>query len=331
MIAVTRRDTLQWLVSLRMPVILLALVFAATLLTGGRFAQLDNLINVARQISFEGIIALGMTLIIVTGGIDLSVGSVVALAGVIGALAMRSVGEASAVAAILSGIACGVGTGAAVGLSVGAVIARFAIPPFIVTLAAMLMARGFAFIACRGEPIYELPQQLIWLGRGFVLEGIFGRLLPVPVLVLLVAYVCFAILLSRTVFGRGVIAVGSNEEAARLAGIEVRRTKVLVYLITGALAGLSGVMHTAKLMAGDPKVGEMWELNVIAAVVVGGTSLFGGRGSMTGTMIGALLIGVLNNSLNLMHVEHFWQKVVLGSVILGASLLDAAMRRLEAR
>ena len=134
---------------------------------------------------------------------------------------------------------------------------------------------------------------------------------------------------SRTVFGRGVIAVGSNEEAARLAGINVRRTKLIVYVITGGLAGLAGVLHDAKLMAGDPKVGEMWELNVIAAVVVGGTSLFGGRGSIAGTLAGALIIGTLNNSLNLMHVEHFWQKVVLGGVILAASLVDAGLRRLD--
>jgi ribose/xylose/arabinose/galactoside ABC-type transport system permease subunit len=221
--------------------------------------------------------------------------------------------------------------GALVGAASGAVIARFAIPPFIVTLSAMLIARGLAFIFCHGEPIYELPNALLSLGRGFLLENAIGRILPIPVAILIAIYLCATILLNRTVFGRAVVAVGSNEEAARLAGIAVGRTKLLVYLITGALAGLSGVLHTAKLMAGDPKVGDMWELNVIAAVVVGGTSLFGGRGSMTGTLIGSLMIGVLNNSLNLMHVEHFWQKIVLGAVILGASLLDAGLRKLNAR
>lgn len=325
----TERAARQWFVMLPMPIVLVVLVAAMTVLTGGRFAQFDNLINVARQISFEGLIAFGMTLVIVTGGIDLSVGSIVALSGVVSALVMRSVGGLPPPAAITLGLACGVTTGAAVGACSGAIVARFAIPPFIVTLSAMLMGRGFAFILCHGQPIYELPSSLMWAGRGFVLEGILGRSLPVPVVVLLAAYACFAVLLSRTVFGRGVVAVGSNEEAARLAGIAVRRTKLLVYLVTGALCGLSGVLHTAKLMAGDPKVGEMWELNVIAAVVVGGTSLFGGRGSMTGTLIGSLMIGVLNNSLNLLHVEHFWQKVVLGAVILAASLLDAGLRRLH--
>lgn len=328
----TRLTTsMQWLIALRMPVILLALVIAATFLTDGRFVRLDNVINVLRQVSFEAMIAFGMTLVIVTGGIDLSVGSLVALTGVVAAVVMRGTLDWHPVVSISLGLLCGVTTGAAIGATSGAIVARFSIPPFIVTLAAMLMARGGAFILCDGQPVYELHSELIWLGRGFVLESVFGRLIPVPVLVMLFAYAATSILLSRTVFGRGVIAVGSNEEAARLAGIAVRRTKLMVYLITGAFAGLAGVLHDAKLMAGDPKVGEMWELNVIAAVVVGGTSLFGGRGSVTGTLVGALIIGTLNNSLNLLHVEHFWQMVVLGGVILTASLVDAGLRRLDLR
>ncbi len=314
-----------------MPVILLLLVVTTSILTDGRFAQLANVINVARQVSFEALIAFGMTLVIVTGGIDLSVGSLVALTGVVAALLMQALSASSPYLAIFFGLAGGVATGAAVGAMSGAIVARFLIPPFIVTLAAMLMARGFAFILCDGQPVYDLPDGFRWLGAGFVFESVLGRHVPVPVLIMLVMYVVTATSLSRTVFGRGVIAVGSNEEAARLAGIPVRRTKLLVYLITGALAGLAGVLQCAKLASGDPKVGEMWELNVIAAVVVGGTSLFGGKGSVTGTLIGALIIGVLNNGLNLMHVEHFWQKVVLGAVILGASLADAGLRRLDLR
>ncbi len=326
-----QHHVIRWLVAARMPIVLLAVVAFATFLTEGRFASLDNLINVARQISFEGLIAFGMTLVIVTGGIDLSVGSLVALTGIVAALVMRAAGGLAPEAAMTLGLSAGVLAGATVGTTSGIVVARLAIPPFIVTLAMMLVARGFAFILCDGRPVYELPESLMWLGRGFAWEGALGRVLPVPVLILAAAYVVFGVLLSRTVFGRGVVAIGSNEEAARLAAIPVRRTKVIVYVILGALCGLSGVMNTAKLMAGDPRVGEMWELNVIAAVVVGGTSLFGGRGSMTGTLIGALLIGVINNSLNLLHVEHFWQKVVLGAVILAAALVDAGLRRLEMR
>ncbi len=325
-----QRAVRRWLVAARMPVILLGLVVGSTILTEGRFAQLDNLINVLRQVSLEGLIAFGMTFIIVTGGIDLSVGSLVALTGVAAAWAMQATGAWPPVERIAVGFATGLATGAAVGAFSGAAIARFAIPPFIVTLAVMLIARGAAFILCEGQPVYDLPPELMWWGRGFVWDSVLGRLLPTPVLVMLLGFGMFLVLFSRTVFGRSVIAVGSNEEAAYLAGIAVRWTKLRVYLLTGCLCGLAGVLHDAKLMAGDPKVGELWELNIIAAVVVGGTSLFGGRGTIMGTLVGALIIGVLNNSLNLLHVEHFWQKIVLGGVILAASLLDSALRRLEA-
>jgi ribose transport system permease protein len=315
-----------------MPIVLALLVVAASAATGGLFLRPENLVNVARQISFEALIAFGMTLVIVTGGIDLSVGSVVALSGVVAALAMRGAQGLGEPAAILVGLASGTAAGAACGTATGVVVARFALPPFIVTLAGMLVARGLAFILCGGRPIYDgLPAGLGTLGRGFVAQPLLGSFLPVPVLVLGMGFVVFHLLLGRTVLGRSIVAVGSNEEAARLAGIPVGRVRRTVYVATGALSGLVGVLHTGKLMAADPKVGEMWELNVIAAVVVGGTSLFGGRGSIAGTLIGALVIGVLANALNLLHVEHFWQKVVLGTVLLGAALLDAALSRLGRR
>lgn len=317
------------LLSARMPLILVMLVIAATALTGGRFAERDNLVNVLGQVSFQGTIAFGMTAVIITGGIDLSVGSLVALTGVVAALVMQALGGAHPAVAIAVGALAAMASGAAVGAASGAIVAWLTIPPFIVTLAAMLMARGAAFILCDGQPVYELPEALRVLGRGFVLEGLFGRVLPVPVVMMLVTYAVFATLLSRTVPGREIVAVGSNEKAALLAGVPVRRVKLVVYVLTGLLAGLVGAVHDGKLMAGDPKVGEMWELHVIAAVVVGGTSLFGGRGSMTGTLVGVLIIGVLNNSMNLMLVERFWQNVVLGAVILGAALADAGLRRLH--
>ncbi len=325
------RTLLLWIVRLRMPVVLGLLIVVMTILTDGLFARPENLINVARQISFEALIAFGMTLVIVTGGIDLSVGSLVALTGVVAAVVMRSTLDWPAATCISAGLCAGIGVGACTGAISGSVVARFRVPPFIVTLAAMLIARGFAFIACRGETVYELPPALLTLGRGFVLEGVLGKVLPVPVLIMLFGFLVFQVLLARTIFGRSVIAVGSNEEAARLAGIHVGFTRLIVYILTGALCGIVGVLQDGKLMAGDPKVSEMWELNVIAAVVVGGTSLFGGRGTIVGTLIGALIIGVLNNSLNLLNVQHFWQKVVLGLVILAAALLDAGLRRLGPR
>ena len=319
----------SWIVAARMPIVLVLLIVAAAIFTDGVFMRADNLINVARQISFEAMIAFGMTLIITTGGIDLSVGSLVALCGVLGGLVMKATLGWNPALCVALGLTTSIALGALAGLSSGLVITRFSIPPFIVTLAVMLMARGFAFILCAGQPIYQLPEALGSLGRGFLLEATIGRILPVPVLIMMFMFVVHHVLLTRTVFGRSVIAVGSNEEASRLAGIPVRRTKIIVYLVTGALCGLVALLYDAKLMAADPKVAEMWELNVIAAVVVGGTSLFGGSGTIFGTLIGALIIGVLNNSLNLMHVEHFWQKVVLGAVLLCASLLDAGLRRLS--
>jgi ribose/xylose/arabinose/galactoside ABC-type transport system permease subunit len=325
-------DPLGLLVRLRMPVVLVLLVVVATVLSGGLFARPENLVNVARQISFEALIAFGMTLVIVTGGIDLSVGSLVALTGVLAAHAMRACMGAGDVMAVAAGLAAGTASGVACGSLTGWIVTRFGLPAFVVTLAAMLVARGFAFIACSGQPIYEgLPPSLVILGRGFVLEGVLGRFLPVPVFLMLLGFAASHLLLSRSVLGRSLVAVGSNEEAARLSGIPVARTRLLAYAITGGLSGFVGVLHVGKLMAADPKVGEMWELNVIAAVVVGGTSLFGGRGSIPGTLVGALVIGVLNNSLNLLHVEHFWQKVVLGLVLLLAGLLDAGLSRLGRR
>ncbi len=318
------------LVAVRMLVVLVILVVLARILTGEVFTRPENLINVARQISFEALIAFGMTLVIVTGGIDLSVGSLVALSGIVAALAMGASATLAAPLCLVIGLAAGIGTGTAAGLVSGSIVTRFSLPPFIVTLAAMLIARGLALIFCDGVPLHQgLPESLSVLGRGFLLEGRIGRVLPVPVLIMAVGFVFFHVLLTRTVFGRSVVAVGSNEEAARLSGIAVSRTRLLVYVITGGLCGLVGVLLDAKLMAADPKIGDMWELNVIAAVVVGGTSLFGGRGTIPGTLAGALIIGVLNNSLNLQQVPGFWQKVVLGVVILLAALLDSALRRLN--
>jgi ribose transport system permease protein len=331
----TSSRVLDWLVRLRMLIVLVILLVGATLLTeDNMFARSSNLVNVTRQISFEALIAFGMTLIIITGGIDLSVGSLVALTGVAGGLAMQAVAGregASGGVAVAAGLVAGIGVGAAFGTLSGSIITRFALPPFIVTLAGMLVARGLAFILCDGKPIHSLPDALRVLGPTFVLESWLGRVLPVSVLVMLIGFAVFWLLLVRTVFGRSIIAVGSNEEAARLAGIPVRRTKLLAYVLTGGLCGVAGVLHAAKLGTADPKAGEMWELYVIAAVVVGGTSLFGGRGTIPGTLVGALIIGVLNNSLNLLQVENFWQKVVLGLVILGAGLLDAALSRLGRR
>lgn len=315
---------------LRMLVILAAIVLASSLVAGDKFTSVDNLINVLRQVSFEATLAFAVTLIIATGGIDLSVGSMIGLCGVACALVLQAVGGVPLwLGVALAGGAAAAG-GCLVGAASGTIIAVCSIPPFIVTLSVMLVARGLAFIMCDGQPVYDLPEGFSDLGRGYVLQSVLGRTVPVPVVLMLSALAVFSIMLKRTVFGRRVLAIGDSEEAARRAGIPIRRTKVAVYALCGLMCGVVATFSTAKLGAGDPKVGEMWELNVIAAVVVGGTSLFGGRATMVGTLIGALIIGVLNNTLNLLHVEHFWQKVALGVVILLAALADAGLRKLEA-
>jgi ribose transport system permease protein len=210
-------------------------------------------------------------------------------------------------------IACGLS-----GAFSGFMITRFRIPPFIATLAMMQVAAGTAYIISQGRPIYQIPAGFIWLGRG--LDPFLK--IPIAVLLMVVLYVVAHVVMSRTTLGRYIYAVGGNEEAARLAGIRVKRVLMFVYTLCGMLAGLGGVLMASQLKSGAPTYGVTYELYVIAAVVVGGTSLSGGEGRILGTLIGALVIGVIQNGMNLTNVETYTQKVVLGLVILGAVLLD---------
>ncbi len=287
------------------------------------FLNKDNLLNVANQITVVAILAIGMTLVIITAGIDLSVGSLIALSAVVLTLFVRTHGgvEASSGTLVLAGtlavIAC-----ALIGLFSGLMVTVFKIPPFIATLAVMQVASGLAFILARGGSIYEVPDRLAWLGRG---TGLFG--LPHAVALMIALYAITHILMSRTVVGRYIYAVGGNSEAARLSGIRVTGVLLFVYAFSGALAGLGGAVLASQLKSGSPTYGLSYELYVIAAVVVGGTSLSGGEGRILGTLIGALIIGVIQNGMNLTGVESYTQKVVLGLVILGAVLLDMVKRR----
>jgi ribose/xylose/arabinose/galactoside ABC-type transport system permease subunit len=297
------------------------LCIAAAVLTHGTFLQPDNLRNVLRQVSMESIIAVGMTLVIISGGIDLSVGSTVALTGVIACLTMTNLPGPFLVVFPVS-VLVGLLAGALCGAFNGFFVTKFDIPPFITSLAVMTAARGLSYIICGGQPIWNLPDGFSWVGRGFV----FG-FVPVPVIVMFLFIIAGHIFLSQTRYGRYVYAVGGNAEAARLSGINVKRYLFLVYVLIGVLAAVAGIILASRLGAGDPKSGMMWELTVIAAVVVGGTSLNGGEGSIVGTFFGALIIGVVNNTLNLMNVDAYWQQVVLGSVILSAVLLDRMKNR----
>lgn len=287
------------------------------------FLKLTNLLGVAHQTAIYAIIAIGMTLVILTGGIDLSVGSLVALAAVSSALVLRDWfgGTAAGAAMVVASVAIGIGVCAAAGACNGLLITAFGLPPFIVTLGMMLMASGCAFRLSAGQSIPEVPDSFAWLGRDVTLG------LPNPVWLMLGLYISAHVVMSRTVFGRYVYAIGGNANAARLSGISVRSVLLVVYTLCGALAGLGGILLASQLSAGDPKFGLMYELDVIAAVVVGGTSLMGGRGKIFGTLIGAFIIAVIKNGMNLTNVDPFNQKIVLGAVLTSSVLLDTLKHR----
>jgi ribose transport system permease protein len=286
------------------------------------FLTSANLRNVADQIGVIALIAIGMTLVILTGGIDLSVGSLVALSAVTTAWIVQSAGGANASPLVLWGAAltaillCGL-----VGSFSGMIVSRFKIPAFIATLAMMQVASGMAFIIAKGQTLYALPPSFAWLGRGTTLG------LSHAVWLMVLCYIGAHIFLQRTVPGRNIYAVGGNPEASRLSGIFVPGTLMLTYIVSGIMAGIGGVISTSQLGAGAPTYGMMYELYVIAAVVVGGTSLSGGSGKIFGTLIGAFIIAVIQNGMNLMNVEAYTQKVVLGLVILGSVLLDTARQK----
>jgi ribose transport system permease protein len=274
------------------------------------FLSFNNGINVARAVSINAILAAGMTVVILTGGIDLSVGSVVALSGVTSVLLWTA--GTPAIVAILGGIV----VGAATGLINGTLIAYLGLPAFIITLGALTYLRGFSYSLTNAQPLIANDLGYVGMGNGAI-AGI-----PTPVVIMIVVYLVLWFVLNRTSFGRHIYAIGGNREAARLAGIKVRWTLVRVYLIMGACAGLAGVIFSARVESGQPKAGEGYELDAIAAVVLGGTALAGGRGRIFGTLIGALIIGVLSNGLVLMNVPFFYQLIVKGAVIVLAVGID---------
>lgn len=288
------------------------------------FLMPGNLLNVTNQIVIIAVLAIGMTMVILTGGIDLSVGSLIALSAVVATMLIRDRAGAEAatplgmIVCCLAGIAvCGL-----IGLFTGLMVTVFKIPPFVVTLAMMLVARGVALICAEGQSIYQVPESFIWLGRGRDLAGI-----PNAVVLMLVFYAVAHVVMSRMSLGRYIYAVGGNVQAARLSGVRVDRILVLVYTICGALAGLGGIILASQLRSGSPIYGNMYEMYTIAAVVVGGTSLAGGEGKILGTLIGAFIIAVIQNGMNLTGVSPYKQMVVLGSVLLGAVLIDTLRRQ----
>ena len=286
---------------------------------GSTFLTTENLRNIANQIAVIAIMAIGMTMVIIAGGIDLSVGSLLALSAVLATLLIREAGgsdDASAVEMILCCVAA-ILLCTLVGLTTGLLVTAFRVPAFIVTLGVMLLASGIAGNLTAGQSIFQLPESFTWLGRESSLV-----LLPNAVVLMVVLYGVAHFVMAQTVLGRYIYAVGGNAEAARLSGVPVQRVIVGVYVASAALAGLGGVIIASQLKSGAATYGNMYELYVIAAVVVGGTSLSGGEGKILGTLIGAFLIAVIQNGMNLLGLQSYDQQIVLGVVIVLAVLFD---------
>jgi len=275
-----------------------------------------NLINVLRQVSINGLLSIGMTFVILTGGIDLSVGSILAFGGVVGAgFASSAVGGGvyPPYIAIGAGLLAGLGLGMISGL----LIAKWRMPPFVVTLGMLSVARGLTYIYTDGMPVPKLDESFLYIGQGRI-AGI-----PIPVLIFAFVFILSWIVLYKTRFGRYIFAVGGNEKSARISGVNTRLVVFIAYGISGFLSALGGLTLSARTSAGLPQAGVAYELDAIAAVVIGGTSLSGGQGSLTGTLFGALIIGVINNGLDLLGVSSYYQQLIKGAIIVGAVWLDS--------
>ena len=279
--------------------------------TSGSFFTRQNIFNVLRQISTNLFLACGMTMVIILGGIDLSVGSIIALSGCISAGCVARYNLPLPIALLM-----GLLVGLLVGMFNGAVISKTTIPAFIVTLATMNIAKGLAYVYTGGSPVRVVTKEWQFLGAGYV--GIF----PTPVVILVIVLIITAIIMNKTKMGRHMYAVGGNQQAAEFSGIKVEKVKFFVHAFSGLMAGLAGIVLASRMYSGQPTAGDGAEMDAIAAVVVGGTSMAGGSGNIGGTIIGGLIIGVLNNGLNLLNVNSFWQYVVKGVVILLAVFLD---------
>jgi ribose transport system permease protein len=290
-------------------------------LLSDKFLTIGNGWNVMRQISVNICIATGMTLVVLTAGIDLSVGSVLALCGAVTAGLLKNGIELPSANlyigfTLLGGILAGIVTGALLGFFNGWTVTKFKVPPFVATLAMLTIARGLTMLWTKGFPISGLGKNFDYIGIGWFLG------IPLPVWISGIIVFITVILTKHTRFGRYIYAIGGNESAARLSGIRINKVKMGVYAIAGAMAAIGGIIVTSRLDSAQPNAGVTYELDAIAAVVIGGTSLSGGRGSVLGTVLGAIIIGVLNNGLVLLNVSPFWQQVVKGLVILIAVIID---------
>lgn len=296
--------------------ILLALCIALTLATD-RFLTQTNLFSVMRAFSFIAIIAIGECMVIISGGVDLSVGSIFGFSGLISAIALNRWGWS-----IPGGIAIGMAVGTGIGMVNGGLITKLRLPPFIATLGMLSVVRGLAYAITSGYPV-RVPSEFNVLGQGY------AGPVPYPVIYMAVLGIIFSIFLKKTVFGRRIYAIGGNEEASAISGIRVNRVKMMVYTLAGLLAGTSGVISIARLGVAQSTAGLGWELDVVAAVIIGGASLSGGKGTILGAILGAAIMGVLRNGLVLLNVSPYWQQAVIGLVIIVAIAADQMRRGRE--
>lgn len=311
-------NILKRLASIREANILLALIalcIAVSIYAPDKFLTSFNIGSVLRQVAFFGLLSIGETLVIITGGIDLSPGSVIAFIGVVVALFIKQglpVGVAVLLALIVSSL---------IGFWHGIFVTKLRVPPFIITLGTLSIARGGAAALTKGWPVSGLPDSFNFLGKASL------SFLPLPFIILLLIFVIFHILMNYSVFGRRIYAIGGNIEAARLSGINVDRGRIICYMISAFLAGLSGILIAANMGQGHPGVGSAYELQAIAGAVIGGTSLMGGEGTVFGTLLGTFIISVLYNALILLQVSPYWHEIVVGSVVVIAVTVDVLRRR----
>lgn len=290
-------------------------ICVALSVTTPQFLTVQNLLIIVTQVAINALLAFGVTFVIITGGIDLSIGSMVAVTGVVAASFAHPDTYPVAVPLL-----AGLGAGLLFGAFNGFVITRSNVPPFIVTLGTMTIGRGLALILSKGRPVSNLSDSFNFIGGGKILG------VPMLIIILILAFTICSVILRKTVIGRYMYAVGGNEQAARASGIDLSRVKMVVYTLCGGLAALAGILLTSRITTGQPNAGTGFELDAIAAAIIGGTSTSGGTGTMTGTLIGALLIGVISNGLDLLNVTSYYQQVVMGVIIIGAVVLDGLNR-----
>ena len=298
-----------------LPVAFAVICVALSLLTS-RFLTIQNLMIILTQVSINALLAFGVTFVIIAGGIDLSIGSMVAVTGVVAA----SFAHADTYPVVVP-VAMGLGAGLLFGAFNGFVITRSNVPPFIVTLGTMTIGRGLALILSNGRPISNLSDSFNFIGGGKLLG------IPTLIIILIVLFIICSVVLKRTVLGRYIYALGGNEQAAKASGIQLNKVKMIVYTLCGGLAALAGILLTSRITTGQPNAGTGFELDAIAAAIIGGTSTSGGTGTMTGTLLGALLIGVISNGLDLLNVTSYYQQVVMGAIIIGAVVLDSVNQK----